>query len=389
MSKRSTNIFFTIFLLVGCTNFCAACQTSAYESAGDNRILGYRLMKSIEKIQDKDGKEIRLEGAISILPDRSNKIWISTPLGVYLYNEKTDLWTIIQASTQPSALLWAEIYQSHDSRIWLRSKITGGVKYVNENTLQEDKRLSGHFVQAIFNGTGGKLWFVLENEIIYYEDGTWSSPIYLPDKIQRDYAQRPQKTVSIHPLAIEKYLKAQRKDNASQDTASMFSFVDIKAGLQDRDGGIWLGGLRAILRLDFANKDWKILSIPEKLAGIYHIYEDRKNGMWFSDKFRNVAFCDKENKDCYSYTLFYPTIKDYQQDLMNFIAIHTVYQDRQGRMMFATSQGLITLLREKDKWETFTSHNSALQDNEVTTVTEDNQGRIWIGTIGGILVLEL
>jgi ligand-binding sensor domain-containing protein len=386
--KAITNITALACFAGLCVALCSCSHTSAEDSVKDKRISGHAVFKEFSKIQDKDGKEKWLGGPVSILQEASGIFWISTADGIYLYDEKTNQWTTLLEGDKLGSLLWPQFYQSQDDRIWLRSRVTGIVKYFDGRGLQEDGKLGTRAVQAIFNGLAGKLWFVLEDEMVCYEHGNWSATVKLPEGA-RAYRETPQETQQYLSPEVKRLIERYSKGKQITVTASRANLSTIESGLQDRDGFIWLGGLRGLFRFDILEAEWRTIAVPEKLqGGVYHIYQDRKGVLWFSDMYRDVSLYDKRKDTWGGYTLIYPTKKDYKPSLRYWVSTRALYQDRQGRMMFATSEGLITFLQDQDKWEVFTEHNSGLQDDYVTGIMEDRKGRIWIGTAGGILVLE-
>ena len=384
--KGNTNITALACFAGLCVAFCSCSHTSAEDSVKDKRISRHAVFKEFSKIQDKDGQEKWLGGPVSIFQEASGVFWISTPHGIYLYDEKTNQWTTLLEGDELGSLLWPQFYQSEDNRIWLRSKVTGIVRYFDGRGFQEDGKLGTRGAQAIFSGLAGKLWFVLEDEMVCYERGNWSATVKLPEGA-RAYSETPQETQQYLSPEVKKLIERYNPKHIELK-ASIANLSTIESGLQDRDGFIWLGGLHGLFRLDTVEAQWRTIAVPEKLQGVYHIYEDRKGVLWFSDMFRDVSFYDKRKDTWGGYTLIYPTKKDYKPSLRYWVSTNALCQDRQGRMMFGTSEGLITFLQEQDKWEVFTEHNSALQDDYVILITEDRKGRIWIGTAGGILVLE-
>jgi hypothetical protein len=72
-----------------------------------------------------------------------------------------------------------------------------------------------------------------------------------------------------------------------------------------------------------------------------------------------------------------------------FVPGRWVYAFRgQPTYMVPTNRGLVTFNPELNKWESFTSTNSALPDSYLTGITEDAGGRIWLTERSGIVVLD-
>jgi ligand-binding sensor domain-containing protein/signal transduction histidine kinase len=62
------------------------------------------------------------------------------------------------------------------------------------------------------------------------------------------------------------------------------------------------------------------------------------------------------------------------------VAVHSIWQDRQGRIL-AGGSGLLVL--SGARWEYYTSRES-LADNSIRTILETRDGAVWIGTITGL-----
>ncbi len=79
--------------------------------------------------------------------------------------------------------------------------------------------------------------------------------------------------------------------------------------------------------------------------------------------------------------------------------VHTIFQDSKGRMWFGTPEGAATFLPSSDqfglgafdpaRWQTFAPPGTALPDKvSVHAIAEDRHGRIYLGTKGGVAVLD-
>jgi hypothetical protein len=78
--------------------------------------------------------------------------------------------------------------------------------------------------------------------------------------------------------------------------------------------------------------------------------------------------------------------------------VFTIVEDTAGRIWFGTLGGASVFAPEPsrfglgaydlDRWRTFSPRNSPLPDAKVHAILEDRQGRIWLGTEGGIAVLD-
>lgn len=190
--QRPCNILVAALMgVVGFSSF-AACHEPAVTSADENRVAGHRVLKGFNRLHDaKLSEKIWVGGALTVLQTSDEKFWISTEVGIYVYDEKLDQWTTLFAAKQLGGALFPELHQTKDDKIWLRSQINGSVKYFDGKELKEDPRLSGHSVKAIFSGSQDKTWFVLEDEILAYEGGVWSKSLTVPSAIRATCDQMP------------------------------------------------------------------------------------------------------------------------------------------------------------------------------------------------------
>ncbi|MGH2367855.1 MAG: ligand-binding sensor domain-containing protein, partial [Chloroflexota bacterium] len=78
--------------------------------------------------------------------------------------------------------------------------------------------------------------------------------------------------------------------------------------------------------------------------------------------------------------------------------VYAIFGDRQGRVWFGTAGGAAVLTPAPDtrglgaldpaRWQTFNRPTAPLAHDSVHAIAEDQQGRIWLGTKGGITVLD-
>jgi ligand-binding sensor domain-containing protein len=223
----------------------------------------------------------------------------------------------------------------------------------------------------MFPGRDGKLWFSIKNALAAYDSQHWVSHIKLSEALGSD------------------------------------SSVSIRAGLQDSERRVWLATSEGIVRFDERKQKCDILDPFQEKAeagddfeysiyarmmiarGIYHIYEDRRGRIWWAataGPVNPILVYDKGNGSWSHYELGKHLPAGLRAD--GNIGLTVMYQDKDGRMMFGTSVGLLTFTETENKWELFTPHNSGLPDALIICIFEDQAGRIWLGTGKGIVVLE-
>src|SRR5262249_28898040 len=156
-----------------------------------------------------------------------------------------------------------------------------------------------------------------------------------------------------------------RKIGASSPIRSYF-------GIQDSDGYIWLSdNIQGIVRLDENKSEWKIFDpvamnlnhnalLPNgetddlaaaRAKSINYIYEDRNKRIWFATSDGHVYTYDKGRKLWNSYNLLehFPSLGR-EVPIGSFLHISAIYQDKQGQIMFATTRGLVVFDEAQNRW---------------------------------------
>jgi hypothetical protein len=244
-------------------------------------------------------------------------------------------------------------------------------------------------VNMIFQGRSGRVWFGVHCKdwgyLVSYDGKQWSAYRAYRSPLSEIYLRVP--TIVLH------------------------------AGLETSDDKLWFSADRSIFMLDRATAAAAAaamrpdarsresphsdeISMPSQgnlgMAG--QIYEDRKARIWFGTNWygadaSHLLVYDRSNASWTTYRL--PRVLPDQPSAIGTgpptseqIRIRQIYQDRRGLMMIATDKGLMTLSPDDGKWSVFTPSNSALPAVGLHCLTEDHDGRIWVGTDRGVVVLE-
>ena len=165
----------------------------------------------------------------------------------------------------------------------------------------------------------------------------------------------------------------------------------ITAMTHDSVGYFWIATKESVLKLSESGSPWKTYRKPAGLMGISRIYEDRKGRLWFGGD--NGWLCLKGSGEgpwqTYNLADFAPTNGKPDADPARMsLGVNAIYQDKSGRLMFATRTGLAVLEESRGTWVWLTTDNSGLPSDTVTAIGEDRVGRIWMGTANGLVVLE-
>ncbi|WP_158973473.1 two-component regulator propeller domain-containing protein [Cellulophaga sp. L1A9] len=170
-------------------------------------------------------------------------------------------------------------------------------------------------------------------------------------------------------------------DNKNLDTNIVLSI------LQDKKSQLWLGSWgKGITVFDIKNKKYKVLTKENSFLlsnNVFNLMMDRKGRIWIATFHGGLQ--------CYT-----PETKTHKNiDLKNNVSkntvstITTITEDKNGNIWVGTQiSGLFKLTEINEEWQ-YTSYNS--QENEhiisndfINAIVEDSKGTLWVGTQAGL-----
>ena len=336
-----------------------------------------------------------LANALVIFQEKEGAYWIGTQSGIY--RQTKNEWSEMRDPIEPDFAHGAEaICQSADGKVWLRSlvpqyiQLYTGTGWHKIEAIQSS-RITG-YPRALFNGKADRVWLCLAKGLFVYDGYQWSCVSSPPDELHRLLSNSGLKKPSEQSTKLEEIVKKwEKKSNGTsygpRQSAGPEGWEGLgltTCGLEDSDGNIWIASTTVILMFDTNNQEWRVIDSPSGLAGVSRVYEDRQHRLWFGDRTGQVSVLDRIEKRWVIYS-----IKDHfggRTDGSPFF-IKGIFQERTGRMLFATERGLVALLENEDRWEYFSSKNSDLPGDEITALMEDRDGKLWLGTNMGVVVL--
>lgn len=348
-------------LLMAILGLSVAGLSAAADTGKDSLVAGHRVLK----VYNNKNSSVRLEFAGNIFQDRAGAYWVSTFNGIHRFDEKSGQWMSYKNKygyrVGSSTSIVAE---SRDNKLWaLLGEIlySTNISWYDGNNWQAITRNSGHElssgVSAMFATHDGRVWFAKFDKLLSYDGERWGPEVALPD------------------IAVGR--------------------LKTTIGIEDDERYIWLGTTGGIVRFDERKREWKSYYTKEENIIFLSAYKDRQGRVWFGGLHGQVHSYIRESDSWISYNLLdhlpaevVSALKISPAFKKPMLSVYGVYQDRNGLMMFATDEGLLTFLESEDKWEFLTHKNSGLPDPMITCITEDRSGRIWIGTFNGIVVLE-
>ncbi|TAH17826.1 MAG: hypothetical protein EAZ08_12845 [Cytophagales bacterium] len=171
-----------------------------------------------------------------------------------------------------------------------------------------------------------------------------------------------------------------------KDSAKSIRNNKVYAILEDKNGYLWVGTEEGVSRMDRERKDFTHFRFPsyydaESNATAKTILEDKAGNILVGTYGAGLLIKANDKKD------FIP-MPAYADSLKQEFIQH-IFQDSKGNYWIGTLKG-IRKIDTKNQLLGFSPYQSSANDrefNQILSIGEDKQGRIWAGTSGGGLLL--
>jgi signal transduction histidine kinase/ligand-binding sensor domain-containing protein/DNA-binding response OmpR family regulator len=342
----------------------------------------------------------------TIFEDREGTLWIGTATGLdRMQKGKITNYPLVKKSFRTEV---DSLYQDKDGNLWIGTN-TAGLFRLNKNGLTNyttAQGLSNDAVSQVYEDRDGNLWVATTSGLNEFRDGIFT-PYGKPEGLSNEFVWTVTegKDGSIWIGTQSGGLNRLKNGKVSvYSTSKGFSDNEVTSLLEARDGTLWIGKNTGVTRF----KDGKIIGPPQS-AGlppktVESMFEDSDGSLWFA---MNPGLFQFKNKKYKSYPvdssqgnevqhvigsrnggvwaggdggLFY--IKDGKvQTHPTRNWIHTLYEDQEGILWVATSNGVS---RFQDGKFTNYSSKEGLFDSLVWTIVEDDRGYLWMSSNRGI-----
>ncbi|QPH38980.1 ligand-binding sensor domain-containing protein [Pedobacter endophyticus] len=339
--------------------------TSIAEDGNDNLWIGtkqtglYKLNLITHQITNYTYSILNTKGISSnnirkITQDKAGKLWIATLHGINIYDPKSKSFSTIQNEPgNPSSLSQNSVYaifQDRQGIVWVGSYF-GAVSMVYPNytpfnvyaSSNTSSGLSSQVVSSIMEGGNRNLWIGTEGEGLNYYNSKTNSYIH--------YKYDP--------------------NNRNSLSSNL-----VKAIIKDRQNRIWigthLGGLNefkpetnSFVRYTSHKNDTSSLGNDE----ITSLFEDSYGRFWVGTNSGLNSFDASAGK-------FIRNRINGLEDAVNYI-----FEDSKRTLWVATNTGLHYLKNNESRFKRRTADSpEKLKYNEISCITEDKLGFLWLGT---------
>jgi ligand-binding sensor domain-containing protein/signal transduction histidine kinase len=254
--------------------------------------------------------------------------------------------------------------------------------------------LSGDFVLSLLAARDGRIWIGTQNRGLNVFDPSASS-------FSRAHSGSPGATTTVPALLEDRTgtLWAGTTDGLFivERTANTFtfrlvldsastppaSFGVVRALLETPDGSIWIGSENGICRLPRETRQrFRFVSYPRSAddplspsVGVVHALScDRSGGVWVGSRSGGVRRIDPSGR----IARFLPDAQE-----------RSMLTDRRGTLWLGTlDEGLFRISGDPERpvienYRHDPNTGAGPGANEISCITEDRSGRVWLGTVGG------
>ncbi|WP_087521255.1 hybrid sensor histidine kinase/response regulator transcription factor [Polaribacter sp. SA4-12] len=324
----------------------------------------------------KDTKKLRVEkilnGSFNNLIIDKNIIWAGTANGLWeiSYNSSEDkikkIKKYVYAPNQPNSIskdIITDLYKDKSGIIWAGTN-GGGVnkfdpnrkEFIHVQKTQNEESLSYDKIRSFYEDSNQNLWIGTEGG------------------------------------GLNKMLKNYNSYTKFQDLKNVYAIEEVK--IKDKTY-LFIGGTGEpeLLQLDISKPESKVTSIlpyHEFRNSIFSLLQDSRSYLWIGTYNGGLHRWKLNSEgDFYQKDYFLNNIEDPQSLSSNII--RNIFEDSNGNIWIATSDGLSLLPKEEvskeyPKFKIFKKNDNkktSLSHNYILSIHEDLNKNIWIGTFGG------
>lgn len=168
----------------------------------------------------------------------------------------------------------------------------------------------------------------------------------------------------------------------------------VRALFQAKNGDIWVGTRwQNVYRMDRSGKIQQVFSeTKDRIGTVYHIMEDDKGNLWFSTKGDGLVKAVPDKKVPGGFRFIRYLHDAAQPASISGNDVYFTYQDSKKRIWVGSLDGGLNLMCEengvitfKNKYNGFKNYPTYGLYMEVRNMIEDEEGRMWVGTMDGLM----
>lgn len=178
---------------------------------------------------------------------------------------------------------------------------------------------------------------------------------------------------------------------------SATSSIGIKALFQSRNGDIWIGTRwQKVYRLDKNGQLKQIFSAENyQIGNVYHMMEDDRGNLWFSTKGSGLVKAEPDESSSLGFRFTRYTNDPHYSNSISGNEVYFTFQDTKSRIWVGVLAGGLNLITQEKGQTVFKHKYNGLKHYpsyglymDVRNMAEDKDGRIWIGTMDGLMSFD-
>lgn len=356
-----------------------------------------------------------------ISPAAINKIHLAHSGGVvYATDQAGSIFSVGQDLIKPN---WSyktgmgslrSIFEDSKGRLWLEPDLEGLIlfdpekrtvsRFTQQNTESYSRQPDDYFV---FEDGEKRIWAAMKGAGFgYYKESSGTFEYFYNQPFGADHLFSNM-VVSSHydpsgllwigtsEGGVEKVTFTGNTFNQElRNRSAVINSNEIRSLYRDSKDRLWVankGGELFLLKDGIRQPEPFTNMSPKQLGKIYSIREDHNGHMWFGTKSNGLfeGIPDNDNRARYKLTQYLADPND--PGSLSSNTIYSIFEDARQRLWIGSYGGGLNLLKREGNKVSFIHQfkNYPKQSFEkVRFVTDDRNGKIWVGTTEGLLILN-
>jgi signal transduction histidine kinase/ligand-binding sensor domain-containing protein len=337
----------------------------------------------------KNWKSLEDDEVTCLLVDRQAKVWAGTTAGK-LFRLETNGLSPADLGQAAQHVKLTSLAQTDDGAIWIATDGAGIICFGPQGTqtFSTNNGLISDRVDTLLKDTQGELWALTEGHLLRFVDGHWSVPVALPAMITSIEVialdrnggllavMSPDQYAKDRDLPIYEWKNGQWLLRSGGRIPDAFCHSHITALLEDQLGCLWGGTVGGGVLFQKPGGVWQQLA-PESSYS-------RLNVICFSEDEANAVWIGAET----GLLLAKPRLVTSLRLPMEYKdrSFMTVCARRDGSIWGGTDGAGVFCWREGTL--THYGWEQGLTNLRVNSIFEDSRTNLWVGTDGGVFVLD-